>query len=324
MTINTLKREMSSGYKSWILLTGFILFYITYLMLGALVFSTIERPVEDTLKTDIKALKEEFLNQSCVNATSLDNFLERVLQANKYGISVLPNSSASSNWDLASSLFFANTLVTTVGYGHTTPLSDTGKAFSIFYALVGVPFTMLVLTACVQRLMHLVTYGPIGVCRRRMGLDPRTATAVHFAVLLLLVVLGFFVVPAVVFSQIEDTWSFLDAVYFCFISLCTIGLGDYVPGEQPSQRFRALYKISVMVYLFLGLMMMYLVLRSFHRMADLHGLTAFFQLPHCDEDAEDREPIVKAGSEDQNENDLNASAKPLDPTSKSSYNAIQR
>ncbi|KAJ7990333.1 hypothetical protein DPEC_G00299210 [Dallia pectoralis] len=315
---------MSSGYKSWVLLTGFILFYITYLMLGALVFSTIERPVEDMLKTDIKALKEEFLNQSCVNATSLDTFLKRVLEANTYGISVLPNSSARSSWDLASSLFFANTLVTTVGYGHTTPLSDSGKAFSICYALVGVPFTMLVLTACVQRLMHLVTYGPISACRRRLGLDPRTATAMHFAVLLLLVVIGFFVVPAVVFSQIEDSWTFLDAFYFCFISLCTIGLGDFVPGEQPGQQYRAIYKISVMVYLFLGLMMMYLVLRAFHRMADLHGLTALFQLPHCDEDSDDREPIVKAGPEDQNENDLVASAKPLGPASKSSYNTIQR
>ncbi|XP_038817486.1 potassium channel subfamily K member 6-like [Salvelinus namaycush] len=314
---------MSSGYKSWILLTGFILFYVAYLLLGALVFSTIERPVENKLKSDIQVLKEEFLNQSCVNATSLENFLEKVLQANKYGISILPNSSASSNWDMASSLFFANTLVTTVGYGHTTPLSDTGKAFSIFYALLGVPFTMLVLTACVQRLMHPVTYGPISMCRQRLGLDPLAATAVHFAILLLLVVLGFFVVPAVVFSHIEDTWSFLDAIYFCFITLCTIGLGDYVPGEKPGQKFRSLYKISVMVYLFLGLMMMYLVLRAFHRMADLHGLTSFFQLPHCDEDTEeDKEPIIEAGPEDQHE--AEASAKPLDPASQTSYNTINR
>lgn len=105
---------------------------------------------------------------------------------------------------------------------------------------------MLVLTACVQRLMHPVTYGPISMCRQRIGLDPLTATAFHFAILLLLVVLGFFVVPAVVFSYIEDTWSFLDAIYFCFITLCTIGLGDYVPGEKPGQKFRSLYKISVM------------------------------------------------------------------------------
>lgn len=132
------------------------------------------------------------------------------------------------------------------GYGHTTPLSDAGKAFSIVYALIGVPFTMLVLTACVQRLMHPLTYGPISMCQRRAGLQPRAASVVHFIVLLVLVVLGFFVIPALVFSAIEESWSFLDAFYFCFISLCTIGLGDFVPAEKPGQRLRALYKISVM------------------------------------------------------------------------------
>lgn len=132
------------------------------------------------------------------------------------------------------------------GYGHTTPLSDAGKAFSIVYALIGVPFTMLVLTACVQRLMHPLTYGPISLCQQRAGLHRRAASVVHFIVLMVLVVLGFFVIPALVFSAIEESWSFLDAFYFCFISLCTIGLGDFVPAEKPGQRLRALYKISVM------------------------------------------------------------------------------
>ncbi|KAJ8414598.1 hypothetical protein AAFF_G00038000 [Aldrovandia affinis] len=315
---------MSSLYKSWALLVAFVLFYITYLLLGALVFSSIERPEEERLRRELGSLKAQFLNQSCVNITSLDNFMEKVLIANRYGVSMLYNSSQDSNWDLASSLFFANTLVTTVGYGHTTPLSDAGKAFSIVYALIGVPFTMLVLTACVQRLMHLLTYWPIGACRRQSGCKLRTATAVHFVILLLAVVLCFFAIPAVVFSAIEDTWSFLDAFYFCFISLCTIGLGDYVPGEQPGQKMRPLYKISVMVYLFVGLMAMFLVLRTFHKFADVQGLTAFFQLPQCDEEEEeDKEPIVETGSDDQVDVDK-AASKRLDPSSQASYSSINR
>lgn len=107
---------MHSAGRSWLLLTGFILFYIIYLLFGALVFSSIERPVEDKLRQDMEALKQEFLNQSCVNAASLERFLVKVLTANQYGVSVLRNSTVqASNWDLASSMFFANTLVTTVG-----------------------------------------------------------------------------------------------------------------------------------------------------------------------------------------------------------------
>ncbi|XP_026086900.1 potassium channel subfamily K member 6 [Carassius auratus] len=311
---------MSTSFRSCLVLGGFILAYIAYLLLGALVFSAIERPVEETMKSDLNSLKEEFLNLSCINATALEIFLEKVLQANKYGVSVLENASLPTNWDLASALFFANTMVTTVGYGHTTPLSDAGKAFSIVYALIGVPFTMLVLTACVQRLMHPLTYGPISVCQRRAGLQHRSASVLHFIMMLVLVVLGFFVVPALVFSTIEETWSFLDSFYFCFISLCTIGLGDFVPAEKPGQRLRALYKISVMVYLFVGLMVMFLVLRTFHKLADVHGWTAFFQLPSYEEEDDDKEPIMGQDPDDESPE----AVKPLDPSSQVSYNSINR
>ncbi len=131
------------------------------------------------------------------------------------------------------------------GYGHTTPLSDTGKAFSIVYALIGVPFTMLVLTACVQRLMYPLVLAPVGLLQRS-GMEPRPASIVHFLLLLGLVVLCFFVAPAAVFSRLEMSWSFLDGIYFSFISLCTIGLGDFVPGTQPMQKYRPLYQVSVM------------------------------------------------------------------------------
>lgn len=319
---------MHSAGRSWLLLTGFILFYIIYLLFGALVFSSIERPVEDKLRQDMEALKQEFLNQSCVNAASLERFLVKVLTANKYGVSVLRNSTVqASSWDLASSMFFANTLVTTVGYGHNTPLSDTGKAFSIVYALIGVPFTMLVLTACVQRLMYPLVFAPVGLLQRS-GMEPRPASILHFVLLLVLVVMFFFVAPAAVFSAVEMTWSFLDGFYFCFISLCTIGLGDFVPGTHPTQKYRPLYQVAVMVYLFMGLMMMYLLLRTFHKMADLHGLTTLLQLPRCEEsDMDDeREPIVENGHQNQTTPHVRGkdAGKLLDPGSQPSYNTINK
>lgn len=131
------------------------------------------------------------------------------------------------------------------GYGYTTPLSNGGKAFCIFYAVLGVPFTMLVLTATVQRLVGTFTSGPLEYLALRWGSDRRVLSWGHLLVLMGLVLTTFFLVPAAIFSSLEESWSFLDAFYFCFISLCTIGLGDYVPGEQPGQRLRPLYKVSV-------------------------------------------------------------------------------
>jgi hypothetical protein len=43
------------------------------------------------------------------------------------------------NWGYSSSMFFAFTIVTTVGYGSFTPATPGGRAFTIVYALVGIP-----------------------------------------------------------------------------------------------------------------------------------------------------------------------------------------
>lgn len=143
------------------------------------------------------------------------------------------------------SLFPICSLPVSLGYGQSSPLSDTGKAFSIIYALIGVPFTMLVLTACVQRLMYPLVLAPVCLLQRS-GMEPRRATVVHFLLLVVLVVLCFFVAPAAIFSMLEVSWSFLDGIYFCFISLCTIGLGDFVPGTRQGQKNRTLYQLTVM------------------------------------------------------------------------------
>lgn len=85
--------------------------------------------------------------------------------------------------------------------------------------------------------------------------------------------------------------------------------------------------LPIPVYLFMGLMMMYLLLRTLHKMADLHGLTTFLQLPRCEESDqdEDREPIVGNEHEAARPCPVDAtSSKPLATGSQSSYNTINK
>ncbi|KAL0179312.1 hypothetical protein M9458_024754, partial [Cirrhinus mrigala] len=130
-------------------------------------------------------------------------------------------------------------------YGHTVPLSDGGKAFCIIYSVVGIPFTLLFLTAVVQRIMEFSTRRPVEYLHRRWGMSKALLGALHASLLAIIIVSCFFLIPAIIFSVLEEDWNFLESFYFCFISLSTIGLGDYVPGEGYHQRFRQLYKLGI-------------------------------------------------------------------------------
>ncbi|XP_008283339.1 potassium channel subfamily K member 1 [Stegastes partitus] len=230
--------------------------YILYLIVGAGIFSAIELPYEDELRKELREARQDFLTESpCVSDARLEELLARALEASNYGVSVLGNDSGH-NWDFVSSLFFTSTVLTTTGYGHTVPLSDGGKAFCIFYTLFGIPVTLFFLSAVVQRLMVLVSRRPVSYFHRRWAVDKSKLAAIHATCLAVLVALLLLIVPAWIFADLESDWNFLESLYFCFISLTTIGLGDYVPGETHSKERNPhpqLYRLAITAYLLLGL-----------------------------------------------------------------------
>ncbi|XP_023310000.1 potassium channel subfamily K member 1 isoform X2 [Anoplophora glabripennis] len=253
----------------------FLLFlsgYLLFLVLGASVFSAIEGPEELQKVQSLRNLRATFLNNhSCVSDQALEDLISEVVKASNRGVSAIRNATGEPNWSFGQSLFFSSTVVTTIGYGHVTPLSRTGKIFCIIYAMIGIPMTLVLLSALVERLL-IPTIWLLQWLNSRLGhlYQPFNIRILHLLIIVAILVGFFLLVPAAAFASIEPEWDYLDSFYYCFISLTTIGLGDYIPGDTADQPYRPLYKIATTCYLFLGITVMMLTLAVFYDIPQLN------------------------------------------------------
>uniref|UniRef100_UPI00358F1766 potassium channel subfamily K member 1-like n=1 Tax=Myxine glutinosa TaxID=7769 RepID=UPI00358F1766 len=257
-------------------ITALVITHAAYLAFGAWLFLALERPGEIQYQKDLQKIWEDFLQEhECVDGASLKEFVEHVLSGKMFAISALKNTTSDLLWSYPSSLLFVSTLLTTVGYGYTVPVSSEGKVLCIVYVVLGIPLTLLLVSAIVQRLVLLFT------CRSshhlRIGAEVQhTIPCLHALVLVCFAGIAFIFIPAVAFSALEKNWDFTSALYFCIVSLTTIGLGDYVPGQGVSHHFHGLYMISISIYLLLGVATMIFILEISSRLHFAQRIAAFF------------------------------------------------
>ncbi|KAG8193361.1 hypothetical protein JTE90_022989 [Oedothorax gibbosus] len=247
-------------------------FYLLFLVIGASIFSAIEAPIEIDIIRDLRNERAKFLSDhTCLTDDALENFIVKIIAANNRGVSAAGNVSNELNWSFGQSIFFSSTVITTIGYGHVAPLSEGGKIFCIIYALIGIPLTLILLTAYVERLLIPTTLF-LQFMNSRLGhlYQPFHIRIAHLAIIGLIVFIFFFLIPAGIFSDIEKDWNYLDSIYYCFISLTTTGLGDLIPGDNLHQQYRPLYKVCTTGYLLVGLTFMMLFLAVLYDIPQLN------------------------------------------------------
>ncbi|KAK7176885.1 hypothetical protein R3I93_000969 [Phoxinus phoxinus] len=254
--------------------------YGLFIILGAVILMILEQPEANLLVQEVRELKSLFLTENpCVEESSLDSLLMNVLSASKRGVAALKSDSVECNFDFTSSLFFVITFLTTTGYGTTVPLSDEGRVFCVVYCLVGIPFTMLLLSCLTRALLPRVTHTPIQNLQVFWGLSRNHAALLHCSVLAFCTATLFFLLPAGALCLLENHWSYLESLYFCFISLSTTGLGDYLPGRTQSQAARHVLEFATSCYLMLGLIVLLVVLESFWELQQVQAILHFFSGP---------------------------------------------
>uniref|UniRef100_A0A0N4Z0E0 Two pore potassium channel protein sup-9 n=1 Tax=Parastrongyloides trichosuri TaxID=131310 RepID=A0A0N4Z0E0_PARTI len=257
---------------------GFLVMFL-YLLIGAIVFVKLEAPVERIqyeVYKDFRKSWEDKLTDLGMKLEDIDNLFSNIKEAALSGVWVEKNETSESNWTFGQTFFFCGTLISTVGYGKISPKTHYGKLFTIIYCIIGIPLTLSLLSALVIRLRY-----PSNWLKEKLSgklshiFHNFQIQYIHLTVISIIILIFAFIIPSCIFSSIETDWTFLDAFYYCFVSLTTIGLGDYIPGDSQDQSYRGIYKLVATIYLLFGLSLMMLFLATLYDIPQLN-LTKFF------------------------------------------------
>ncbi|XP_069879466.1 potassium channel subfamily K member 17 isoform X3 [Dipodomys merriami] len=240
--------------------TGLLLLaYLAYLVLGSCVFWALEgRAIQDSSHSFQQDQWHLLQNYTCLDSPALDLLIRDIIRAYKVGAHLLGNTTSMGRWEFMGSFFFSVSTITTIGYGNLSPQTMAARLFCVFFALVGIPLNLVVL----NRLGRLMQRGVHG-CARRLGgrgQDPAQARWLAGAGALLSGLLLFLLLPPLLFSRMEG-WSYLESFYFAFVTLSTVGFGDYVIGMDPSRRYPLWYKNVVSLWILFGMAWLALIIK---------------------------------------------------------------
>lgn len=229
------------------LLTSAIIFYLS---IGAAIFQVLEEPNWKRAARDYTAQKDKILKDyPCLTKADLNTILEAVSEAAGQGVTITGNKTFN-NWNWPNAVIFAATVITTIGYGNIAPKTPSGRVFCIFYGLFGVPLCLTWISELGKffggRAKHLGQY------LTKKGFSLRKAQFTCTAIFLLWGVLVHLVLPPLVFMS-QEGWSYIEGLYFSFVTLTTIGFGDLVAGVEPNKEYPTLYRYFVEVWIYLGL-----------------------------------------------------------------------
>ncbi|XP_074518431.1 potassium channel, subfamily K, member 7 [Halichoeres trimaculatus] len=255
--------RLLSSLKLFIRVHSFLvllLCYLLFILLGAVVFSAVEQPVEEELRAEVEEVWSSFLKENpCVEEEKLREVLRRSLSAHHRDVPVLKEEEeedAEMHSGFSSSLYFVIVTLTTMGSDFYTPKSDEAKLFCIFYCTLGIPLTLFLLTLLSHLLLPLLIHAPIHLLQRLWGVPYTQAALLHTLLFSVLVLVVFLLLPALLVFLLEPSWSFLDALFFCFLTLSTVGEGGDALGRSWSPEARERLELLTTGYLVLGLVVL--------------------------------------------------------------------
>ncbi|XP_033028575.1 potassium channel subfamily K member 16-like [Lacerta agilis] len=229
-----------------LLLAGFL----TYVVMGALVFEILEKDHHKKVIDTVFQLKQDFfLNYTSLSPEDVESFIQKVIASVRKGIIPIGYEAPEKNsdWDFSNSFFFVGTMLSTIGYGNVCPQTKEGQIFCIIFALFGIPFNLI----CLNYIGFLVSR-LFERCARKIWGRGKKKTKRYIFLFVAVGIVMFLILPSFLFQWMEG-WTYHEAVYFTFITLSTIGFGDYLIGRKYDRTYFPGYQLLSAVWIIIGL-----------------------------------------------------------------------
>ncbi|XP_023260664.1 potassium channel subfamily K member 13-like [Seriola lalandi dorsalis] len=260
---------MNEDNARFCLLAGLILLY---LLCGAAIFSALEHPFELRARRLWKQQLDNFTQRYRVNLGALHTLLRQYEEANGAGIRV---DALRPRWDFSGAFYFVGTVVSTIGFGMTTPATIAGKIFLIFYGLIGCAATILFFNLFLERIITMLAYimrwcherrlrcGGVGVMSSREETSGEEDSlegwkpSVYYVMLILGIASIVIACSASTLYCTMENWSYVDSLYFCFVAFSTIGFGDLVSSQRQQYESQEAYRLGNCLFILMGVCCIY-------------------------------------------------------------------
>lgn len=216
----------------------------TYLLVGAAIFDALEGTNNENALEGLVKVRKDLQDKYHI---SDDDFkiIEVVIEERK-------SHKAGPQWKFAGSFYFCLVVLALIGYGHSTPATNVGKLFTLGYASLGIPIAMIMFQSIGERMNKASS---VLIRRLRVLLRCKRTEANETDLILASSAMSLVSILGGAFLyHTQEGWSYFDSFYYCYITLTTIGFGDFVALQQgKALQSRPGYVISSFFFLLWGL-----------------------------------------------------------------------